>query len=83
MGMILAALWGSTMVRLLAAIFLGLAALKGYGLAKDMQGAARGRAEVVQAATKKADANVARAEEVSAASAAGKKTSKNPYQRAD
>ena len=70
-------------VKIVIGLFLALVALKGYGLARELQGASRGRAEVTQAVTKKADANAATGERVGAAAEAGKGRAKNPYTRAE
>lgn len=83
MPVVISALLGSFWVKVVGLVFIGLLAVKGYGLAKEWQGEAKGAAKVVAAATKKADANVATAERVGAAAEAGKGRSKNPYARVD
>lgn len=77
------ALWGSFWVRVLGAIFLGLVALKGFGMAKEYQGEQKGAERVTQAVTKKADKDASTAERIGNAALAGKGRVRNPYVRDD
>lgn len=79
--MIVSALLGSVWVRAIGGVFLCLAAVWGYGAAKEWKGEMKGEARVTAAAVQKADANAQKADDVRSEVATGKRGAKNPYQR--